>query len=286
MTRHNRNCYRICGFRRAIICGMALLLGGFLALPAQANTIVSLVPAPDSGAFPAFIFGGGPIPTFGVGPGSIGNGDGGLPLSLQSPGGLELQTPFNIAPATSYGEVNNVDGSTTFYDTTLSLGTLSAMFPAQTPFGLDVQQLTNAPFAIYGSNVGGGDGPLLLQGMLTNNEIAGVNGSSSAAVFSTTVTYTGGPIFDALVRDGGSTSSNASFNLSLIGSTLGVNGSSGYLNNFIADGQGLFNATGDVIPVVPEPSSIVLLAFGLLGIGIVAVRRRRGGLIGRCTACA
>ncbi len=232
-------------------------------------------PLPDSTAFPAFVFGGGPIPSFGGGSGSVGSGDGGLPINLQTPGGLVLQTPFYILPGTSYGEQNNVDNSTTFYDTTLVLTGISASGLAQTAFGLDIQPLTDGTFAIYGSNVGGGNGPLLLSGTLHDNEIAGVNGSSSAAEFSTTVTYTGGPIYNALVTDGGSTTDNASFNLSLSGSSLGINGGTGYLNAFSADGQGLFNAVGYTLPPTPEPSSIVLMAFGLMGIGGMAVRRRR-----------
>ena len=227
-------------------------------------------PLPDSAGFPAFVFGGGSTPSFGAGPGSIGNGDGGLPVNLQTPGGLVLQTPFFILPGTSFGEQNNVDNSTTFYDTTLSLTGLIASGPAQSVFGLDVQPLTDGTFSIFGSNPGGGDGPLLLTGTLHNNEIAGVNGSSSAAEFSTTVTYTGGPIYNALIAAGGLPTDNASFNLSLSGSTLGINGGTGFLNGFTADGQGLFNAV-----VVPEPSSILLMAFGVMGIGAMAVRRRR-----------
>jgi len=246
-----------------------------LTQSARANSIASVEPEPDSTAFPAFTFGGGPTPSFGVGPGSIGNGDGGLPVNLQTPGGLILQTPFYILPPNGiYGQQNNVDGSTTFYDTTLAFTGLVASSPALSFGGLDVQPLTNGTFAIFASNVGGGDGPLLLSGTLTNNEIAGVDGSSSAAEFSTTVTYTGGPIYAALIADHGTTTDNASFNLSLTGSSMGINGGSGYLNAFNADGQGLFNATGYVIPT-PEPSSVVLFAFGLLGMGVAAVRRRR-----------
>jgi hypothetical protein len=270
----NRNRNRLWAFPRAVSGATALLLSwSLLALPARANVVANLNPVPDSAPYPAFDFGGSPIPSFDVGPGSIGNGDGGLPVNLQTPGGLELSTPFSIAPLTSYGEQNNVDGSTTFYDTTLALTGLSASGLAQSVFGFDVQALNDGTFAIFGSNVGGGDGPLLLTGTLTSNEIAGVDGSSSAAVFSTTVTYTGGPIYNALIAAGGS-GTDASVNLQLNGAAMGINGGTGFLNPFSADGQALFSATYPA-HVVPEPSSIVLLAFGLFGTGAAALRRRR-----------
>jgi len=289
MIQNNRSRFRLWR-RQCAIVGVFLVLS-CLVFPSstRADSLVTLVPTPSSSAFSAFTFGGS-TPSFSTGPGSVGNGDGALPVISQTPGGLELQTPFYIFPLT-FGQQINADGST-FYDTTLVLSGLAAsgaatQYTIPLPFGnevFDSQVLSNGTFAIYGSvNVPGGYGAdpsaaqLLLSGDLANNEIYGADGSSSAAVFSTQVTYTGGSIYTALIDNGGSASDDASFNLSLIGSSpLEINGSSGYLNSFSANGTVLLDATGFTVPtLVPEPSSIVLLVVGLLVLAATTYRRRR-----------
>lgn len=284
----SQSCCRLWRSRRAMLGVLVLLNWLAFSTASRANTLVSLVPTPTSAAFPAFTFSG---TSFAAGSGSVGNGDGNLPVMSQTPGGLQLQTPFYIFPLT-FGQQVDADGST-YYDTTLVLSNLSAAGSASqfTQFGVpfDAQALTNGTFAIYGSlNQPGGvaangtsGAQLLLAGSLSNNEIYGPDGTTSAAVFSTQVTYNSGPagglIGEALSSDGGSLTDDASFNLSLTNlSSFGINGMTGELNPFTAGGTVLFNANfaPPPPPPVPEPSSVALMGLGILALAIVALRRR------------
>jgi hypothetical protein len=283
---------------RLLAAVLSLVCSGILAATLQAGTIVNMEPVPASPSLPEFIFNNsGPHAGLQVGGGAVGNHDGNKPTNQQTAGGLQIQTPFSIAPGTIFGEQNNADGTTTFFDATLVLtgltpsghATQSTPFPG---FTLDYQPLTSGTFAIYSSSASGPNAPnpgttevLLLSGNLTStmsNAIAtgGLDGTSSANAVSSEVTYTGGVIYNELVAFHDTTTGEMTLNLSLISGVagyspvLGINPSSNFLLPFYANGQGLFSTP---ISTVPEPSSVVLLGCGALGLLAVARRHRRRG---------
>ncbi len=142
------------------------------------------------------------------GTGSLGNGDG-ASLSNGLAPGLNINTPFSITPGASLGEHNNTDGSTSFYDVTFVLtGLTPSAMAGQDNNGLDYQPLSGGTFAFYGSHAGGGSiaaggpGVLLLSGTLVDTATNGLDQFDVGAQISlmdTSVTYTGGLIYNALV---------------------------------------------------------------------------------------
>jgi hypothetical protein len=197
-----------------------------------------------------------------AGAGSVGNGDGAALGTGVGPG-LTIITPLSIAPGT-LGEQNNLDGSTTFFDVTLSLTGLNAAGGAGAgPFL--VQNLSSGTFLFSSSKVGGGAGVPLLGGNFTSALIDGANGSQTGAVLSSTITYNSGSIYNKLISQGGIGTGNESISMNNISPVLGNSGG-GVLNSFSADANGQFSVT-----LLPEPASTSLM----LITGAALLRRRR-----------
>ena len=279
---------------------LAVLAGAKLA---WATTIVSLNPElnPSGPSPPTYTFDQVPAQPpgtlqFAAGPGSSSNGDGNQPPANQHSPGLELKTPLHIStvsdPTLAYGIQPNLDGSTTFYDTTLVFQPLDllATGPAAlfSPIGgpqFDFQVLSSAEFSIYGSVAGGylppgSTGPLLLRGTISTATLSGLDGANVGTVLSSTVTYTAGAIYDELVLHGGLPSGSVTINLSLINNLPGQSpvfgidpGPNMFLLPFSATGQTIFDSPR---VIVPEPASLVLAGMGMLGcLAFVRARRKR-----------
>src|SRR5688500_737676 len=86
-----------------------------LGSSATAATLIDYKPLPVSPTTPEFTFGGAG-PSFSATVGATGNGDGTLPVPAQTPGGLDVETPFLI-PGIPGSQLNAA--STEFYDSTL-----------------------------------------------------------------------------------------------------------------------------------------------------------------------
>src|SRR5262249_3354039 len=136
------------------------------------------------------------------GPGATGNGDGLLPVNQESGGGLQIETPYLINDPGHGGIQNIAAGSTTFNDVSLVLSGLSAPSgsagTAMSFGGVVVQPIgvpgSPATFTLKSTNGSAGD---LLMGTIADGNINGLIGSTSGAVFSATVTFTGGEIATA-----------------------------------------------------------------------------------------
>jgi hypothetical protein len=216
-------------------------------------------------------------------PGLLGNGDGTLGINSQTPGGLNIQTPFNITGVIPGKWINTGSGSTTFYDVTLDLASDGDSFKANGPAsllnimpGIDLVYQTLKPgvFKLWSSAADTSNDPLtrvlLLEGTITNAFIVGMQYSTTASLQSGNVTYTGGVIKDALfaaVGAGGLTGGSLSWSVLDIGN--GAGGSlqvvGGGLQAFDADLTGQFN-------YLPEPATLCLMALGAVA---VLVRRRK-----------
>jgi hypothetical protein len=277
-SEHSSRCSAGVGFRLpsgvlAVVYAV-VVVAAMQADVAQATTIVNLQPYPQSDGFPAFLYTSGGLVG---GTGSHSSGDGGLSPNMQLPGGLQIQTPFNLLPGTAPGEQNNADGSTTFFDATLAItnltptGSAVEVMPFPSVPGTDYQQLktSTSSFSITST----GTGIPLLTGTFTSGLLSGTDGSHSANVF-TDVTYTGGAIYNAMLANNFLTTGEATFNLQLINSTVGIENMQNvtpFILPFMANGQVLFNS----VPVtVPEPTTMALFAAGALGLLAVGRRRR------------
>jgi hypothetical protein len=250
----------------AIAVAIALSLASF----SNAGTLVDFKPVPTSPTLPEFVFNGPPgSPSLQAGPGAQGNGDGEtLPPTLQGEGGLDAETPF-VIPGIPGGVVNVGAGTTLFHDTTLVLNGLAvngAAIPVL-PTTTIVQPLGAGSFQLFSTDPVGPNGPvLLLSGSIGTPTFVVGTGGSGAAINSSSVSYTGGAIFNALVGSGASAANN-SLSFSMVDVTPGFAIVGNILGNFTANGTGLFDFTP-----VPEPTLALLV---LAAVGGFAIGRRR-----------
>jgi len=211
-----------------------------------------------------------------AGAGAVGNADGGLAPQLQSPPGLQIETPFTI-PGAIPGKIANVTGSTTFYDVTLELGGLNANSAAVSFGGIAVQSYGAGTFRLLSTDPDGA-GPglptVLLQGNIGGGSITGLSPGSSGAVLSSQLTYTGGAIFTEFLNAPNNGSPNGgSLSLSMLDIVPQLGGTSvvppnafATLNAFNANATGLFSGVQ-----VPEPATASVVLLGAVGLGL---RRR------------
>ena len=251
--------------------------------------MLQLQPIPVSPALPEYSW-NGPGGNFVTGPGVVGNGDGDLPANAQTPPGMELDTPLFVP-----GVPNSVvtANGTVFLDATMTFSSVNANGGFTTdlsdngaflliPTNEATQRLTDGDFAIYSTPATDSPaqlaaGPvLLLSGHLSKNTISVPVGGTSAGFESTTVTYTGGAILNALLAAGGVNTGSASISLISLDGDIGViDGTpivAGLADNatilpFDANASGVF----DTPSIVPEPASMGIIAMA----GLMGLRRRR-----------
>jgi hypothetical protein len=249
---------------------MASLLG--LGASSQAALLVQVTGAVNQAEYEWQDPGGAPPLGLYVGTGSTGNGDGAL-LENEAPPGLKLsQIPFDLS-ANPGGKLE-LDGTTSFFDVTMVLTGLDANGDASvTPIvGANIlsQSLNGGTVEFWSTNPAGPDNPvLILSANISSAAMVGIEGATTAALQSTTVTYTGGLIYDALVNAGGTLTGQTSQTLLLRNSgTVVRTGDPGPLAAFSADASALFNT-----PTIPEPASLGLLVLG--GAALLHRRIRR-----------
>jgi hypothetical protein len=254
-------------FTKSVRLGLAALGLSLISTASHASTLFDFKPIPVSPGTNEFQFSN--TLGFTEGPGAVGNGDGALPVALQTVPGLQADTPFAIPGV--IGSTVNADGSTSFFDVSLHMGNMTPI-PGQaaSTLGTDVQILNTGTFAFLGT-----DGTtVLLSGTITAPKIEGDDGGDAGAFFkSTGVTYTGGLIATALQNLAGSGALNGNsvtYDLNDVTPNFGISGSgsSALLNNFVANGDGNFTVNGVTI-VQPEPSILALA-----GVGIATLTRR------------
>lgn len=209
----------------------------------------------------------GPSRSLTQGPGATGNGDGVAAVvnpSLQTAGGLIIQTPVAL-PLLTPGAVVTATGSTV-YDVSLRFDSgwdLNGSAVSNTVLpGITVvsQAVNTGRFSLVAT-----DGTtVLLTGTITSAVINGLAGQTTGSVQSTTVTYDGGLIKNAVTA--GTLSGSLSWSLLDISSDLAT--SNGQLSPFNANMTGLFST-----PAIPEPATMGL--FGLAAAGALARRRSR-----------
>jgi hypothetical protein len=232
--------------------------------------IVDFKPDPISPTIPEVAWSGTALAEA---PGSVGNSDGTTPSALQTPGGYLIQTPFVINGIPGSSLTNN-NTATTFYDVTLDLSGFSASpgAAATNIAGVTIvsQPLAEGAFSLWSTDpddAGPASPTLLLSGTVGTAVVVGLGGQQTGSVQSTSLTYTGGAIYDAMVA-AGFQAGNGSFSWSLLdistqgGLQLGQNQNVAAFN---ANMTGLFSA-------VPEPASLSMLALGSLAL---AHRRRK-----------
>jgi hypothetical protein len=204
-----------------------------------------------------------------TGPGAIGNGDGNLPVTNQTPGGLQADT-IVTAPIPFSFPSSIFTGGTGYYDTTLIFGGLAPVGAAQVinfgPFSEDSQALGSGTFALISTAPAGP--VLLLSGTIAGaTVVTGIDGGTSGAVFNSEgVTYTGGAIFANFPSNFIATGNDMSISMTAIAPPFGINGMSGQLNSFTADATGEFDVN------TPEPATLGMMA--LVGSSLLMRRRQ------------
>lgn len=247
----------------AAVCGAVAAFG--LTASSFGGLLVDFKPLPVTANVPELEWTGTNLQ---AGAGSVGNGDGALPANLQSPPGLQIETPFTI-PGAIPGKVVGGTGATTFYDVTLELTGLNASGAAISFGGLAVQGFGAGTFKLIATD----NVTVLLAGNISSGSIAGLTPGTSGAVLSNTITYTGGAIFNEFVANhsGGANGGSLSFSMldivpALGGTTVVPPNTFATLNPFGANATGLFSGVE-----VPEPATFSLALLGAVGLGM---RRR------------
>jgi hypothetical protein len=261
--------------RRVIACG-ALALGAvvFQSHSSQASviTLLNWAPVPDGGTpnWPVINYTGGAVNGLQTDIGAIGNGDGNLPPTQQTPGGLQIDSPLTAPIPFSFPD-SMFTGGTGYYDATLTFTGLAPLGNAvKTPIGpvtVDSQSLGAGTFAIISTAPAGS--VVLLSGNITPGSVlTGDDGGMAGADFNSSgVDYTGGVLLSAAVAAGFSPLNNdMAISMTGVIPAFGV-GANQQLNAFTSDATGLFD-----IHSVPEPTTLTL---GLLGVGALAMRRSR-----------
>ncbi|HEY7089758.1 MAG TPA: hypothetical protein VH518_16795 [Tepidisphaeraceae bacterium] len=234
---------------------------------ASAAAIADFKPAPTSPGIPEFVFtrafGGAPV--FRAGPGSASNNDGNLPLQNQTAPGLDVETPFILAGPGALNDL--IAGTTHFLDASIQFTAgLQANSPALFAGGLFIQSLSPGSFQIMST----GPAPVaLLTGNLSAASFISGAGGAGAVLNASSVNYTGGIIYNALLANGGNPNGN-DFSISMVDVTpiFGINANDGFLNDFTANATGLFS----VNTIVPEPATLTTAL--ALAAGMVLARRR------------
>jgi hypothetical protein len=258
-------------FSKSIRLGLVALGGLFLAAgSARASVqLFQFQPIPISPGVNEFSFDS--TSGFTEGPGSVGNGDGAMPVASQTPGGLQAVTPLTIPGVP--GSFIDSSGNTTFYDVTLHMGNMTPITGAAdvTLLGNAEQLLNTGTFSFTDTS----GTVVLLQGTITSAIISGQNGGDAGAFFkSFGVNYTGGVIASALASLAGSGAligNSVSYTLLDTTPTFGISNNglpSALMNNFVADGSGQFNVDGVTI-IQPEPSVLALA-----GVAVATLTRR------------
>jgi hypothetical protein len=208
---------------------------------ARAESVLNFQPSPISAGVPEFIYTGGATGHLQAGPGSVGNGDGALPLASQTAGGLFISTPFVIPDAIAGKEFT---GSTTnFYDVTMTLSGFAAASPSFMFGGNIVQSLSNGSFSMTAT-----DGTLLLTASATDAIITRSPDNEQGSIISATISYTGG-VISSYVQP-----TPASMSFTLIASPTKGTTTNGYLDAFQADATGQFSGIKAVS--VPTPAAV------------------------------
>jgi hypothetical protein len=202
---------------------------------AHAESVLNFQPSPISAGVPEFIYTGGATGQLQAGPGSVGNGDGALPLASQTAGGLFISTP-SVIPDAILGK--EFTGSTTnFYDVTMTLSGFAAASPSFLFGGNIVQPLSNGTFSMTAT-----DGTLLLTASATDALIMRSPDNEQGSIISATIAYTGG-VIGSYVQP-----TPASMSFTLIASPTKGTTTNGYLDAFVADATGQFSGTAVSVP--------------------------------------